>query len=192
MENELKWSTALSPMVSVERPLPGVYVATGPNLLPSWFLSALCPALKHGTRIFWIDAGNRFNAYGASYACRGMGWDPRPVLANINLARPFNLFQLATMVRRKVPAIWRGEPVVVSDLFPLLYDEDVPAAEARRVFADVLDGLNALPAVWMILAVDRQAPAERIGWFPELARQAGGQARLEAADQRWRLEKKSQ
>ena len=48
----------------------GVYVATGPLSLPSWFLAALCPYLGKGRGVFWVDAGNRFDAHGASYAAR--------------------------------------------------------------------------------------------------------------------------
>lgn len=190
MENELRWSTQLSPMLAVERPLPGLYVATGSRGLPSWFLSALCPALKHGARLLWIDAGNHFNAYGMSYASRAMGWDPKSVLSRVQLARPFNPFQLAAMVRHKVPAIWKQEPIVISDPFPMFYDEEISLVEARKVFSGVLDGIQALPAVWMVLAVNRQAPEERAGWFGELLRQARGAADLAADEAHWHLEKR--
>jgi hypothetical protein len=167
-------------MVPLVSPPPGIYVATGPGSLTSWFLNALCPALAGGARLFWIDAGNSFNAYGAGYASRSLGADPRTVLSRISLARPFNLFQLATMVSRKAPALWRGEPIVLSDPFPMLYDEDVPIAEARRVFVSVLEGMRALPAVWMLLVVARRAPPGRDGWFQELAGRARGLASLQA------------
>jgi len=159
MGNELPWP-------------PGIYVATGPRSLPSCFLRALCPALKRGARLFWLDAGNSFDAYGASRAARALGLDPRAALRQVSIARPFNLFQLETMVRSKLPAKWRGEPVVLSDPLPMLYDEDVPFREARRVFCSVLAGMRALPAAWMVLAVDCRAPAGRERWLEEIVRLA--------------------
>ena len=150
--------------------LPGRYVATGQRMLPTWFLSALAPALKQGGRLLWLDAGNTFDAYGVSYFARSAGWNPKEILARVDLARPFNLFQLETMIRQKVPRRWRGEPIVISDPMPLFYDEDVPVLEARRVLRSVLDGMDALPAVWLILSVDRKPPPSRAGWVDELAR----------------------
>jgi len=44
----------------------------------------------------------------------------------VDLARPFNLYQLETMVKVKVPDRWQGEPIVIADPMPLFYDEDVP------------------------------------------------------------------
>ena len=175
-------------MVPVDHPGPGLYVATGPRLLPAWFLSALCPALAHGTRLFWIDAGNSFDAYGAGYAARALGRDPKAVLRQVSLARPFNLFQLETMVCRKLPAQWRGEPVVVADPFPMLYDEDVAIHDARRVLTTVMSGMKALPAIWMILSVERQAPRGRERWPQELIAQASGVAGLRASGETWELQ----
>lgn len=140
------------------RPPPGLYTAVGPGSLPSWFLSALTPAL--GTpgppALFWIDAGNGFDAYGGAGAARAAGGDPRRALARIRLARPFNVFQLETMVSRKLPQLWRGEPVVLSDPLGPFHDADLPDEDARKVLPRVLEGMARLPAVWMVLAVLRQ------------------------------------
>ena len=107
---------------------------TGFMLIPA----ALTPALKQGGRLLWIDAGNNFDAYGISYFARRAGWDPKEILARVDVARPFNLFQLETMIRHKVPRRWRGEPIVISDPMPLFYDKDVPVHEARRVLRGVI------------------------------------------------------
>jgi hypothetical protein len=170
-------SPALSPLLPRE-PAPGVYAALGPRLLSSWFLWALEPALKAGKNIFWLDAGNSFDAYGASYAAKAMGWEPKEILSRIRLARPFNLFQLETMVSSKLPLAWKGEPVVVSDFFPLFYDEDVSVEEAGKIFSAVLRGMKKLPAVWLVLAVERQAPQGRQGWLPELLKNSSAVANL--------------
>ena len=160
---------ALSPLFP-RGPAPGLYAAVGPSLLSSWFLWALEPALKRGLRAFWIDAGNSFDAYGASYAAKASGWDAKEILSRIQLARPFNLFQLETMVRKKLPEKWRGEPVILSDPFPLFYDEDVAEAEASEVFDGVLRGMKELPATWLVLSVERKAPQGRAHLLPALLR----------------------
>ena len=149
----------------------------------------MCPALARQTGVFWIDAGNSFDAYGAAYAARALGREPASVLRQVRLARPFNLYQLETMILKKLPGERRNEPVVVSDPFAPLYDEDVPAAEARRVFSGVLEGMRSLPAIWLVLAVERPAPEGRQGWPAELARRASGSAFLRPSGARWRLEK---
>src|SRR5688572_24483843 len=95
----------------VEKLPPGAYAVSGPGDLGGRFLTALCPALLRGARVLWIDADDSFNAYGAGYASRCLGADARAALANVALARAFNLYQLETMVKVKVPERWRGEPV---------------------------------------------------------------------------------
>ncbi len=156
----------------------GRYVVSGPRDLTGRFLTALCPALLNGMRVLWLDAGNSFNAYGLGYASRFFGTDSRAALAHVDLARPFNLYQLETMVKVKVPQRWRGEPIVISDPMPLFYDEDVPIAAARRVFTHILEAMTALPAVWLVLAVDRQPPKGREGWEEQLSRCARGEMRF--------------
>jgi len=169
-------------------PAPGLYLARGPRAMPAWFLSAFVPALAGGGTVFWLDAGNCFDAHGASYSSRRAELDPRRILSRVSLARPFNLFQLETMVLKKLPALWRGEPIVVSDPMPLFYDEDVPAAEARRVLERVRAGMEALPAAWLLLAVEHPAPAGRERWLEDWTRGARARARLRRRGEDSRLE----
>ena len=149
---------------------PGSHVVTGTRRLPSDFLAALAPVVIGGKKIFWIDAGNCFDAYGFSYRCKMLKADPHRILARIKLARAFNLHQLETMVCRSLPKEWRGEPVVLSDPMGLFYEEDVPAAQAKQVLERVVAGLKALPAAWLVLCVERPAPLERAEWPKLLTR----------------------
>ncbi|MDD5303156.1 MAG: hypothetical protein PHS14_08600 [Elusimicrobia bacterium] len=169
---------AFGPSLLDGRLAPGRYVVSGPGDLSGRFLTALCPALLGGARVLWLDAGNSFNAYGAGYAARGLGADARAALARVDLARPFNLYQLETMVKVKVPERWRGEPVVIADPMPLFYDPDVPAGAARRVLTRVLEGMMSLPAAWLVLTADRPAPQGRVGWEEEWSRHARGVMRF--------------
>lgn len=136
-----------------------VHTVVGSSWLPAWFLSALCPALERGLTVRWIDAGNRFDAYGLGRTARDSGADPRRVLRGVRLARPFNAFQLEAMLGR-LPADGEG-PVVVSDPLALLYDEELPEEEARRLAPRLARALKALPANCVVLSVERQAPPER-------------------------------
>ncbi len=162
----------LRDLLDSRRPEPGRYVVSGPGDVTGRFLTALCPALLRGNTAMWLDAGNSFNAYGAGYASRVLGADARAALKRIVLARPFNLFQLETMVKVKAPLSWRGEPIVISDPMPLFYDLDVPASAARRVLGRVLEGIDALPAPWIIVTQDRPAPEGREDWEDFLSRGA--------------------
>ena len=156
-------SPELSLLVPPNRPAPGVYLYKGGRHVASEFLGALCPALGLGLKLFWIDGGNAFDAHGASRVARTLGFNPNEALARVSLARPFNLYQLETMVCRTLPARWRGEPVVLAEPFGLFYDEDVPWPEARAVFSRTAAGLKRLPAVWLVLSSGRRAPEGREG-----------------------------
>ena len=171
----------------LELPPAGIHTAVGPSLLPSWFLRALCPALSRGTRIFWIDAGNSFDAHGLGREARALGLDPARVLSNVSLARPFNAYQLEAMVRRKLPACWRGEPVVLSDPLAPFFDEDLPDGDARTTLAGVLEGLAGTPAVWLLLAVLRKAPRGREGVLEALKGRSKTVTALTPEGDSWRL-----
>jgi hypothetical protein len=177
-ETALAGTESLRPLLQDGRIAPGHYVVSGPRDLPGRFLTTLCPALLSGTRVLWLDAGNSFNAYGLGYASRFFGANASAALARVDLARPFNLYQLETMVKVKVPERWRGEPIVIADPMPLFYDDDVPVAAARRVLTRVLEGMMSLPAVWLVLTVDREPPAGREGWEEQLSRCARGAMRF--------------
>jgi hypothetical protein len=138
-----------------------VHTILGSSWLPAWFLSAISPALARGKRVYWIDVGNRFDAYGLGRTARDRGIDPNRALAGVQLARPFNVYQLETMVRAKLPAAWRGEPIVLSDPLAPFLDEDLPVSEIERILPRLLDAIRALPAQWIVLGVERKTTPER-------------------------------
>ncbi|MBI5208866.1 MAG: hypothetical protein HY927_02705 [Elusimicrobia bacterium] len=153
------WPAFLRPPMPAGRPDPGIYAVSGPRELAPRLLRGLIPSLAAGLEVFWVDAGNSFDAYGFGYACRAAGLDPRPLLGRIRLSRPFNLFQLETIVSRKLPDLWRGEPVVLADPFALLHGEEAPARDAERLWPVMLEAMRRSPVAWMVLAVARP-PAE--------------------------------
>ena len=91
----------------------------------------------------------------------------------MRLARPFNAFQLEAMLGRLPAEAGPESPVVVSDPLALLYDEELPEDEARRLAPRLARALKALSGHCVVLNVERQAPPERA---------ALGQAVLAASD----------
>lgn len=178
---------ALDPLLPAARPRRGLCAAVGPRCLPAWLLTALCPWLGRGGGLFWIDAGTGFDAYGLGRAARAAGVDPKEALARVRLARPFNAFQLETILREKLPALWRGEPVVLSDPLVPFIDEDLSQEDYRRLLPRVLGALERLPALWLLLAVRRPEPAGRAGTLAAFLRRARSVAVLEETDEGGRL-----
>lgn len=183
------WTQSLEPMLCAQPLQAGIYTALGDRLLPSWFLCGLAPALGRGLRVFWIDAGNSFDAHGLSRTAQAVGLDPRRILSRVRLARPFNVFQLRTMVQSKLPALWRGEPVVLCDPLGPFYDEDLPDAEVGKALDAVCEGMRILPAVWLVLAVLRRRPEGRRDVLEALVRRSDRLARLDS-DRLVELEKR--
>ncbi|OIO08417.1 MAG: hypothetical protein AUJ52_08270 [Elusimicrobia bacterium CG1_02_63_36] len=155
-----------------------VHTILGSSWLPAWFLSELSPSLARGKRVYWIDVGNRFDAYGLSRTARDRGLDARNALAGVKLARPFNVYQLETMVRAKLPAVWRGETIVLSDPLAPFLDEDLPISEVERIFPRVLEGMRLLPAHWIVLGVERKISPERRALETALLEESDGVARF--------------
>lgn len=151
---------------------PGLYAALGHSRLAGWALRALAPALAEGVSIYWIDAGNRFDAHGLGESAKTLGRDGRQLLSRVKLSRPFNAYQLESVVCAKLPQIWRGEPVVLADPFSPLSDPDLPEADAQRVFGRLLQAIAALPAPWLALVTPYKGPPARARMLERLLRAA--------------------
>ncbi len=67
-------SEALSPLMPLYQPAPGLYLVMGPSGLPSWFHAAVAPARERGLRLSWVD-GRR---------CQS----PEPIARRLRDARP--------------------------------------------------------------------------------------------------------
>lgn len=137
----------LRPMLSRPSVKPGLYVATGPRVLPDW-------------------------------ALRAQGRDPKRVLSGVRLARPFNAYQMETMARTKLPKLFWGQPIVLSDPLAPLYDEDLPLSEARSALEETLAALTGLPTAILVLLPDRAAPAGREMYLERFLSRARAVSRL--------------
>ena len=90
-----------------------------------------------GSPAMFVDGGNTFDLYGASYIAQRFGLDPKSVLERIFVSRTFTAYQLASLILDKLePAVEKlgSKLVVVSDASGLYLDRDVPKTEAMDVF----------------------------------------------------------
>lgn len=164
---------------------PGIHILRGPRFLPDWTLRELCPHLARGARVAWIDAGNRFDAYGLAKAALSLGVNPQRVLSRVQLARPFNAFQLVTMLVRKIQVL--GLPVVLSDALGLFYDEELPLEEARRAFQSFLECLPGTGLPLLCLLPDHRASPERDFFAEEFMTRGKDVLTLEPAAEGFRI-----
>jgi len=113
--------------------------------------------LEGSTKIYWVDAANRFDAHALANTAQGYRMDPRDVLSKIQLARTFNAFQLAALVTEKFPRLAPG-PVVLADPLAPFLDEDLALEDAGLAFDRFCLGLAAVPGPILALVVDRPSP----------------------------------
>lgn len=142
--------------IPLPQPLSGLVLFTGhESVLPLSQLLCL-QYLGQGEPVVLVDGANAFNPYLLSDAARSQGLDLRRVLDAVHLSRVYTCHQLEALLTEHLqPAIsaFRPGAVLCLGLLDTLYDEDVPAIEAARIFrriaAAILEAAPHLP----ILAV---------------------------------------
>jgi hypothetical protein len=138
--------------IPLPQPLSGLVLFTGhESVLPLSQLLCL-QYLGRGERVVLVDGANAFAPYLLSDAARAQGLDHRRVLDAVHLSRVYTCHQLeALLVDHLQPAIsaFRPGAVLCLGLLDPLYDEDVPAGEAARIFrrlaAAILEAAPRLP-----------------------------------------------
>jgi hypothetical protein len=138
------------------QPFGGLVLFTGhESVLPLSQLLCL-QYLGQGKPVVLVDGANAFNPYLLSDAARALGLDHHRVLDAVHLSRVYTCHQLEALLTEHLqPAIASRHPgaVLCLGLLDTLYDEDVPATEAARIFrriaAAILEAAPHLP----ILAV---------------------------------------
>jgi hypothetical protein len=138
--------------IPLPQPLSGLVLFTGhESVLPLSQLLCL-QYLVRGERVVLVDGANAFTPYLLSDAARAQGLDLRRVLDAVHLSRVYTCHQLeALLVDHLQPAIsaFRPGAVLCLGLLDPLYDEDVPAGEAARIFrrldAAILEAAPRLP-----------------------------------------------
>jgi hypothetical protein len=140
---------------------PGLHLVAGPREMQGLVLFSLVPRLHDGLTVYWIDAGNGFDAYGLGRAARAARLDERRVLARVQVARPFTAIQMTAMLAKKIPRLPPACPVILADPMALFYDPEMPEEEVARLFRDFLGVVKTLASPLLTLAVQRDVPETR-------------------------------
>lgn len=99
-----------------------------------------------GRRVLYLDAANSFNPYRLTRVLHRRRLD-RSLLGRVRISRAFTAYQLEALVRERLGPVARmhdADTVLLSDVGALLYDEDLPLGEAKRVAASIVRGLRRL------------------------------------------------
>ena len=136
-------------------------------------LRALARPLLSGEPVVAVDGGNRFDPYEVARAERALGGSGREALSRLLVSRAFTCHQLEALLAHRISgALARSgaRVVLVLGLPETFADEDVPYAEACRVFQGCLTALRRLSreGTRVVVAGERQSP--RVGFFRYLER----------------------
>ena len=136
-------------------------------------IEALARPLLSGEPVVAVDGGNRFDPYEVARAERALGGTGREALSRLLVSRAFTCHQLEALLARRLPAALsrsRARVALVLALPETFADEDVPYAEACRVFRGCLSALRRLSreGTRVVVAGERQSPRE--GFFRYLVR----------------------
>lgn len=165
----LQAPSILQQILAPPPPAPrGLHLLVGPRSLQRLVLSYLARPLHENHRFYWIDAGNRFDAYGLGRFARARQLNERRVLQNLQLARPFTAIQMNHMLAEQLPRIPEECPVVLADPMALFYDPELPAGDVRRIFNHFLQTVRQLQRPVLTLGVTRPVPPELRGLTPQL------------------------
>jgi hypothetical protein len=97
------------------------------------------------TRVLVVDAANRFDPYRLVREAREHGLAPRDTLSRVQVARAFTSHQLVRQLQEILPPqLAPATLVLLLGPVSLFYDEQVPMAERRRLFNDLVQSLGAI------------------------------------------------
>jgi hypothetical protein len=107
-----------------------------------------------GRRLIYLDAANSFNPYLLARIVRRRRLD-RSIFRRVLVSRAFTCHQLDALVAERLAPAARAHAadlVIASDVGALLYDEEVPLPEARRVAASIAASLRRGPGATVVVA----------------------------------------
>jgi hypothetical protein len=106
-----------------------------------------------------VDAANAFDPYRLVREARGRGIFRAAALSGVRVARAFTSHQLVRLLKEELPG--ELEPlslVLVLGPVSLFYDEQIPLAERRRLFTNMVDILAAYKATAPLLLLQPPRP----------------------------------
>lgn len=164
---------------------PGMVVVYGhpqSSRLAHYFLAA---PLLHREAVLFLDAANCFNPFRLATFARRWRRSPQEFLRRVYISRAFTCFQLAELIERTRAAAHRygARRIVLTGVPDIFDDEELPVAEAKRVFRRSLSQLRRWPeqSLTALLFSDAEPQHRPLRyWFDQqLARQATAVYRLE-------------
>jgi hypothetical protein len=110
-------------------------------------------------RVLVVDAANVFDPYRLVQEAMLRGVAARQALSRVRVARAFTSHQLVRLVQEELPGELASDCLVlVLGPVSLFYDEQVPLAERRRLFQDLVQTLGALKTRHPLLLLQPRLP----------------------------------
>lgn len=153
-------------------PAGGILLLLAPDAAAGALFEMLARLALQGP-VYVLDGGNTFRGYSLARALRRTTPDIAAPMHNVLLSRAFTCYQMAALCGEEEFA---AHPILVLDFLATFYDQDVRAAERRRLLNACLRRLkllskNAPVAVWV-----RQRstiPQEALGYLDIVLAAAG-------------------
>jgi len=96
--------------------------------------------VARGARVLVVDAANAFDPYRLVREARGRGIARSAALSRVRVARAFTSHQLVRLLKEELPGELDSRSLVlVLGPVRLFYDEQIPLAERRRLFLNMVD-----------------------------------------------------
>jgi hypothetical protein len=115
--------------------------------------------VARGARVLVVDAANAFDPYRLVREARGRGISRAAALSRVRVARAFTSHQLVRLLKEELSG--ELEPlslVLVLGPVSLFYDEQIPLAERRRLFTNMVDILATYKAKAPLLLLQPPIP----------------------------------
>jgi hypothetical protein len=115
--------------------------------------------VARGARVLVVDAANAFDPYRLVREARGLGISRAAALRRVRVARAFTSHQLVRLLKEELSG--ELEPlslVLVLGPVSLFYDEQIPLAERRRLFTNMVDILKTCKAKAPLLLMQPPIP----------------------------------
>ena len=112
-----------------------------------------------GARVLVVDAANAFDPYGLAREAQSRGISRAAALSRVRVARAFTSHQLVRLLKEELPG--ELEPlslVLILGPVSLFYDEQIPLAERRRLFTNMVAVLATYKAKAPLLLLQPPLP----------------------------------
>lgn len=115
--------------------------------------------VARGARVLVVDAANAFDPYRLVREARNRGLSRAAALSGVRVARAFTSHQLVRLLKEELPGELESlSLVLVLGPVSLFYDEQIPLAERRRLFTNMVDILVTYKARAPLLLLQPPLP----------------------------------